>query len=470
MNFTNSNLYLLFASFSPDELKELHKVLHSPFFNYREEEIRLYSYLLKIRKTKTTIPSTDEICRHVFPKQKPDIVKLRHVMSYLLRIMNRYIAISELENTEDLKRLLLLRSQRRRDLSKSFVTNYKETSHYYDEEAKLSPDLYYYQFQLHTEYYTHSITNRRTPNEELRRLTEDLDSFYAIQKLKQLCSVLSYRNIFKDGKSDEMAQDVIELIEKKGLKDNPLVSLLYQNYLCLLEPQNEAHFVRLKELLLTRSDRIETRELKDIFTLAINYCIKQLNSGVQGYYDEVFDIYEAGLERGVFEENNKLSAFTYKNISAIAIGLKKHDWVKGFLEQYRPKLDEEVRDGFYAYCMARYYFAVGEYATVSQLLQQVDIKEQFTDLDARVLLIKTYYELDEYDLLDYSIGNLKQQLKRKKLQSYHQSVYGNFVKSLSKLMHLRPYDKKAKSEYILKLKEIKAVAEKEWLLAKVKEK
>ena len=138
-----------------------------------------------------------------------------------------------------------------------------------------------------------------------------------------------------------------------------------------------------------------------------------------------------------------------------------------FLDKYKSKLDPEIREGFYAYCIARYYFSIGQYAKVSELLRQVDIKEQFTDLDARVLLIKTYYELDEFSLLDYSIGNLKQQLQRKKLQSYHQAVDGNFVRSVTKLIHLRPYDKKARIAYREKLSTMSAVAEKEWLLSKV---
>ena len=126
------------------------------------------------------------------------------------------------------------------------------------------------------------------------------------------------------------------------------------------------------------------------------------------------------------------------------------------------------RDGFYAYCMARYCFAIAQYEQAMSLLQEVEIKEQFTDLDARVLLIKTYYELDEFGLLDYSLGNFKQQLKRKKLQTYHATVYGNFAKNMSKVMHLRPYDKKAKAQLKEDITLTNAIAEKEWLLSKVK--
>lgn len=468
MNLADSNLYQLFSSLGAEELKDLDKVLHSPFFNYRDEEIRLFEYLILTKKQKPEAITPENAFKYVFPKKKTDIAKLRHVMTYLMRIICRYIAISEMEGSEDQRRLLLTRAMRKRKLDKLFLSNFTDTKTFYESNAQLSPDLYYYQLQLDTEYYMYSITNRRTKNEELHRLAEDLDSFYIIQKLKHACSILSYQNIFKLEQQDGMLEEVMALVERKQLLRNPLVNILYHNYLCLSEPENEDYFVQLKRLLLNESERIDIKELRDIFTLAINYCIKRLNTGGQKYYEEVFEIYTAGLLRGVFEDRNQLSAFTYKNISAIAIGLKKYDWVASFLTAYKGKLDPEVRDGFYAYCMARYYFSLGRFAEVSELLQQVDIREQFTDLDARVLLIKTYYELDEFGLLDYSIGNMKQQLQRKNIQSYHKTVYGNFIRSVSKLIHLRAYDKKARILYRDKLIATKAVAEKEWLLAKVK--
>lgn len=467
MTFTDSTLYQLFSSLTPNEVKELDKAIHSPFFNYREEEILLYNYLLKAKKGNPEAITAENACKHVFPGRQTDLAKLRHVMTYLTRIINRYLAIAEMEETTEQQQLLLLRSLRKRGLAKHFTAGYNQADTYYETEAALSPELYYYKLQLHTEYYIQSITNRRVQNTDVQQLSTDLDLFYAVQKLKHVCNLLSYKNVFKLQHTDNLIQEALTLISKEHLRQDPLVALLYQNYLCLSEPDNETYFAELKKLLLTRSQRIDRKELRDIFTLAINYCIKRLNTGGQKYYQEVFEIYEAGLQSRVFEEQGHLSPFTYKNISAIAIGLKKYKWVAQFLEDYKTKLDPKVREDFYTYCLARYHFAVNDYNRVMSLLQAVEIKEQFTDLDARVLLIKTYYELDEFGLLDYSIDNLKQQLKRKKLQTYHETVYGNFAKYMARLTRLRTYDKKAKTQLLAKLQATPAVAEKEWLLKKL---
>ena len=468
MDISKSNLYTLFCTLSQAELKDLDKALQSPYFNYRNQEVRLFNYLLKAKKANHTVIDGNDAYKYVFEDKKTDLAKLRHVMTYLSRIINRVLIIQETENEEEQQKLLLAAILRKRNLGKQFIQAYTDANTYYDTVAPLSPALYYNQLQLHTEYYTYSITNRRAQTDELQRLGDDLDTFYAIQKLKQACNLLSYKNVFKSSHQPEPIDETLALIERKKLFDNPLVSLLYYNYLCLSSPDNETYFDQLKDALLNKSNRVDTKELRDIFTLAINYCIKRLNTGGQKYYRHVFEIYAAGLARAVFEDSGRLSPFTYKNISAIAIGLKEYEWVAAFLEAYKNKLSEDIRDGFYAYCMARYYFAIANFNKVSELLQEVEIKEQFTELDARVLLIKTYYELDEDGLLDYTIGNLKQQLKRKKLQTYHGEVYKNFAKMVSKLTHLRPYDKKARDAYKQQLAATKAIAERDWLTAKIK--
>ncbi|MDB5284497.1 MAG: hypothetical protein JWO06_3572 [Bacteroidota bacterium] len=468
MNIADSSLCKLFNSLTDEELKELDKAVNSPFFNYREEEKRLFEYLRKAKKSNAGMLKAEVVFEYVYQGEKTDMPKLRHVMTYLTRIISRYIAIHEMEQTEEQKRLLLLRSLRKRNLGKLFITQYESTKQYFDNEMLLCPGLYYQQLQLHTEYYNYSITDKRLPNENLQGFTDQLDSFYVIQKLKQVCNLLSYKNIFKSEPQPGLMNDTLSMITQKNMLVNPLIAVLYFNYMCLIEPDNELNFEKLKNALLNASDRIDIAELRDIFTLAINYCIKRLNTGGQKYYHHVFEIYQGGLQRLVFEENGKLSPFTYKNISAIAIGLKKYEWAFSFIETYKGRLDQEVREGFYAYCLARFYFAKGDYNRVTDLLREVEIKEQFTELDARVLLIKTYYELDEKSLLDYSVENLKQQLKRKRLQTYHEAVYKNFAKMISRLTHLRPYDKKAKLDFKQKLNGINAIAEKEWLLSGIK--
>lgn len=467
MKFQQSKLVELFSSLSAKEVKGLHKAVHSPFFNTRDEEIRLLEYLQKAWPDKPEMLEAELVYEYVFDDTQHDMARLRHVMTYLTRIIQRYMTIAGFEEDRAMVDLVYARSLRERNLTKQFLAEYHKAEAYLQQDALLTPDTYFYRLQIHTEYYAHAIASRKARNQELQMLSEDLDMFYAVQKLKQVSNILSYKNLFQLDHQPELMEEVLQLIERKNLRRDPLVAALYHSYLCLAEPEDEAHFARLKAALLNSGQLIERRELKDIYTLAINYCIKRINTGDTRYHQQVFDIYRSGLEYHIFEEEGQLSPFTYKNIASIAIGLKQYEWVLYFLDEYKDRLPARHRDDFYTYCLARYYFSLSDYNQVTDLLQEVEIKEQFTDLDARILLIKTYLELDEYSLLDYSISNLKQQLKRKKLQTYHQEAYGNFAKLVGRLLNLRPYDKKARTSLQQKITNTRVVAEREWLLGKL---
>src|SRR5690554_2376865 len=196
MNLQKSKLIQLFLSLSTKELKEMKKAVDSPFFNKREEEKKLFAYLYKYR-AKIEEFSLEEIYAYVFGKGKFSLPKLRHVMTYLTQIIERCIAILEFEKQREVKDLTYARSLRKRNLGKLFSSAYNDFENNLKEKSLLSPDFYYYQLQLHTEYYAYSIEKRSAKTEDLQKLSEDLDSFYVIQKLKQVCNILSYKNMFQ---------------------------------------------------------------------------------------------------------------------------------------------------------------------------------------------------------------------------------------------------------------------------------
>ena len=143
--------------------------------------------------------------------------------------------------------------------------------------SKLSSKLYYNNLQLRTEYYTHSIIKRKAMDIELLALSEDLDLYYVTQKLKQACNIISYKNMFKSEHELELLDEVIALINRKKLNDNPLIKILLSSYNSMLHPEEEEHFYQLKESLMNYVQNIDINELKDVYILAINYCIKKIN-------------------------------------------------------------------------------------------------------------------------------------------------------------------------------------------------
>ncbi|MDX1666964.1 MAG: hypothetical protein R3350_07035, partial [Saprospiraceae bacterium] len=112
-----------------------------------------------------------------------------------------------------------------------------------------------------------------------------------------------------------------------------------------------------------------------------------------------------------------LSEWHYKNIVTTGIRLGEMDWVHNFIEQYRESLEPEARENAYRFNLASYYYAVGHFDGVLELLTKVEYSDLRYNLGARALLLRTYYDLGEYEALRSLRDSFKQYLLRNKLMS-----------------------------------------------------
>ena len=120
--------------------------------------------------------------------------------------------------------------------------------------------------------------------------------------------------------------------------------------------------------------------------------------------------------------------------------------------------------------MARYAFAAKKYNEVLELLGTVDYDDVFYQLDAKTTLMKTYYELGEYQPLQSLKESFRILLSRKKLISDTQrSVYGNFVRYTLKLFRADVKDKKKIAALKKEIETTQQMADKGWVMEKLNE-
>ncbi|MEO6759676.1 MAG: hypothetical protein ABIO24_09510, partial [Saprospiraceae bacterium] len=90
------------------------------------------------------------------------------------------------------------------------------------------------------------------------------------------------------------------------------------------------------------------------------------------------------------------------------------------------------------------------------------------NLDSRVMLLKMYYETNEWDALDALLASFRVLLlRKKKVIGYHQSHYLNTLRYIHKLVRVNRNDKAAVAAFRAEVEANKAVIEKDWLLGVV---
>lgn len=456
------------------EKKDWHwlgKFISSPINNQHAAVRRLFDVFRKKIPAETDTVFSENLHRTLFGNFGFDAGKIHHVSNYLLRVVEDYLAWDEWQRKEGARLYYLLQACRRRGLDKPFRSVLERLNRYLDKQPHRNPDHYRLRYAVALEEYDHSMQTGRSATEHLQPLSDWHDVAFIAEKLKNACILISRRRVLHREFDTGLLPAVLELVRvRPQLLDIPAIAVYYFGYLALNEPETDAHFFALKERLRVDGHLFPVAELRDIYLLAINFCIHRINLRQEVYLREVFDLYRAGLESGVFLENNQLSRFTYTNIALAALRLQEFDWTLRFLEEYREKLPETQRAGAYAFNLARYHCERGDYDRAMPLLQAMDFDDVLHNLTAKAMLIRMYYETGAANALDSLLASLETYLRRKgQLGEQQKTAYHNMIRFVRKLNALPPADARARQMLRQEVLGSSLVAEKDWLLRIISE-
>ncbi len=89
-------------------------------------------------------------------------------------------------------------------------------------------------------------------------------------------------------------------------------------------------------------------------------------------------------------------------------------------------------------------------------------------MSAKTLLLQTYFELGEYQVLLSFLDSFSVFLQRKTSVSNLRKHYQNLIKYVKKWVSIPDYDKAARQQLWEEIEQLPNVAERAWLLNKVK--
>jgi len=274
--------------------------------------------------------------------------------------------------------------------------------------------------------------------------------------------LLSHQAVYKVKYDSGLLSMVLDYLKDSAHLNVPAIAIYYYCYKALTEDSHQ-DFQKLKNQFLEYQHLFPKEEMVDILLLAINFCIKQINNGQDQYLQEVFHLYQLGLENKLLLIQNRLNRFVYKNVVASGLHLGELDWVESFINEYAPLIEAKYRSEYFRYNQARLLYFKKDYHQAMALLATVDSSDLLLTTDAKVILLKMYYELEEFDPLDSLLASFKTFLNRKKVIGYHRDKYIQLIEFTKKLLYLNHNDKEAKKALSQKIK-AHSVMEKEWLL------
>ncbi len=250
-----------------------------------------------------------------------------------------------------------------------------------------------------------------------------------------------------EGVMVEIASNIPEYQEVPG------VFIYFLLHKMTTEEQDEVYFQAM-QYMQQQEGYLGKEERIIIYNNFQNYCIKQINRNNLKFLAELFQLYKVQLEEELIFEDNYLSEWHYKNIVTTAIRLNETDWVKNFIATFKKRLRPECIENAYRFNLASYYHAVGEFGKVLELLLRLEYSDLRYNLGAKALLLRTYYEMEEFEALNSLSASFYQYLQRNKLMAdTRKDAYHNLFRFTKRVAHLRaeiPYTNKEKLQQTLK--------------------
>jgi len=460
-----SKLIQLYTCLDRTELEAFHKWLKSPLHNSDTDLTTLFFYISSRRALSKTSIDKKRVFKHLFPKESYKDLKLRRLMSKGIKNLENFVHfwMSKKNTFEQQKNVaIFLRTHNQPQLAQQQWAKGKKELGLQTEKTH---SYYYKKYQLEQEHFEQVATQSRMRPTNLQVLVDNFSTAFIIENLRYACTIISHKNLYATNYTIPLLEEILTLSNQIPYIDIPAIQLYYQAYMALTVPNDTTYFELLKRNLLKHETLLPTKERKDLYTLAINYCIRRINSDEsQKFIREVFELYKHGLKNKTLLDNGVLSRFTYKNIASAGLRLKEYDWIANYISTYAIYVEADYRESYQHYNTSKLYFAKGDYNQAMQRLIQVEYDDLFLNLDAKTMLMKIYYETHSHDALDAFFHSFTIYLQRKEIMGYHRENYLNIIRLTKKLLELPPRNPKARQQLQNSIDSLQPLTERAWLL------
>ena len=468
----NSKLYSVLKEFDKYEQNRCRKYIQSPYFNRSEKIAELYEFFIeKVNEGEDGEDFTKETIWEVLHTETNlNGDRWRKYCSDLLKLIEGYLIQEEFEKDKPTRIAYLMNNAKNAKTDILSKIAIKKSNSYLKEKTLINQKNFYESYDLEKRKYRLQQSDRqRTAVSNIEKIISSLDNFYLIEKLKYYCDILSRKSTVSHNFEVKLIDQIIDYLStEKEQKIEPAVKIYYKMVLIVKDFNNEKHYFELKNLLKRNAASFSKEEASEMYTFAVNYITRQLNSGNSNYWREYFEIHQQLLETKIIIVDGELNAGIFKNIVTTGLRLGENSWTKNFIDSYKKFLPENQRENAVSYNSALYFFYEKQYNQVIKLLQTVEYQDFVYNLNAKQLLLRTYFETEEQDALFFLFDSFRAYLRRNDNISPKMKMhYSNLIKYTKRLSKLIPGDKKT----LLKIKEDleaeKNVGNRSWLLEKI---
>jgi len=471
----------LLESFSKKEIKGLRQLINCDYFNKDKQVINLLEILIKkvIGKNKSNIQIQCTLFNQVFDEtfKNTELTKkqkslLSAKMSILTKLSKQFLTIEALENSKVNKSDLVLNTLLKKKQFRLFEKQLKEECKILNENKGYE---YYEHLMIIEEVKLHYLyqSGKWMKDDNLNELMNLVNIKYLNDKLIYTTTALA----FSESKlSTNYDLSILKILKSEYFRQYqsdkfPSLKIRIAVVELMLNKTTNAY----NHLLITlkkNESKLSDIEIKNIYLIIIYFCDQQIKKGYTEYLNNYVVIYKILDAKGLIETENNLQAAELKNIVEKGCKVSEFEWVQKMIEKYISLVDLSIRKNVRNFCFGYLAFRKKEFELSIDYLSKMDNFSLYFDLEKRIILIKSYFELGKcysipiaqlFRSFEAFVHNHKLIRKKTKVG------YKNFIRVALNLYRLKH------KIGIIKIETLKTIVEKathikykNWLLDKIK--
>ncbi len=459
-----NKLLIFLGKLSEQELKEFKTSYMNKLYDKTSVPNRLLNYLHKYHPHFSSDKlDAEKIHKIVFKNDNYNRNDVINAFSDLRKELKRFLIWNSKKDYAFEKDTILLQIYQKYNLKNHYDLQLKSMNKKVDNESENIWKWFKKMKIAHEHYFDPKKEQINLSQESLLDAIENLDRFHAISKLKYACELQNRNHVLQN-----------EIPEIKFLKEiihqpNERSSVLHQCFLLaykLLLERNEDTYFELKNIVIKNIKNF-SRENQHIFlTYLINHHSYRIKNGLPLSRSEFFELHQFGITYEIFMVDGVFDVSHFTNIVGLACTLKKFKWLKQFIKNWSPKLNEDLREQTELMSKVSILFARGEFEKIIELTRTTKFKGVNNKLRFRCVQIASTFELDNYssqDVIDLCIACENFARKNTEIGEYMKLGLLNFTKFVKKLSGFSPQKNKIKAE----LEKSEFIYFEDWLREKV---
>ncbi len=413
----NSKLFQLLNRLTLEEKERLEAYVHSPYLN-KNKRIKHFCKLLVDRNWNLHHPDLvkEKIYKQVFPTEAYMDENFRVLTSQFLKLTEQFLAMEVWKKDSFIQSYHTLNTYSEKRLNKHFRALYKKAKHQLN-QSSTSKDItfFYNKFLLSEINYAYTILNDRANIDAAFYNTMDhFDIYLLANKLRYISTFVNQQNIQHiEERPILFYNEIMNITKEANYQQEEYIRYYSLILYCLTEPENEIHFLKLKTLLLEKHTSVLTKsELREILNMATSYAVRKIKAGNEKYYPHLFDLYISYLKDDTILTGGFIREQHYANIVRIALYLNQLEWAYDFIENYKARLNENIRERVYDQNTFHYLAAIGKHKDAANALHRLNFENNADLINYQILLLKDYFQSDNKEAIESLVNNFRNWIKR----------------------------------------------------------